>query len=152
MGLPKREILALFRREFDIQKTFKVLPDGFSNKNEFSVSRIRFQEISFSLILLIFGIFTYIAFQYRYAVINPPLEVYSPKDNSKLYSKEVVVFGKTDKNASLYVNNSPVSLDNKGIFKKNIELFSGKKTITIKAVNSLGKETKIERHIEILDR
>ncbi|MCL4387098.1 helix-turn-helix domain-containing protein, partial [Patescibacteria group bacterium] len=150
LGLPKREILALFRREFDTQKAFKVLPDGFSSKNEFSINRIKFQEISFSLILLLFGIFAYITFQYRYAIINPPLEVYFPKENSKLSSKEVAVFGKTDPGASLYVNNNPVSLDNEGVFKKNIELFPGKKTIIIRAVNSLGKETKIERHIDIV--
>src|SRR3989339_1967543 len=35
LDLPKEEMLALFRREFDEEKVFKVLPDGLSNQSNY---------------------------------------------------------------------------------------------------------------------
>lgn len=149
LGLPKRETLALFRREFDDQKAYKVLPDGFSKGKEFSVNRFKLQEMSVAIILLFFLALTYIVFQYRYAIINPPLEVYLPRENSLVSSTEITVSGKTDLNALVYINNSPISLNKEGVFKKTIDLFPGKRTIIIKSINRFGKETVLERHINI---
>lgn len=149
LGLPKKETLALFRREFDEKRAYKVLPEGFSKKKDFSINKFKFQEMSVAIVVVIFLILTYLIFQYRYAIINPPLEVYSPKENSLVSSKEINISGKTDLNAMVYINNNPVSIDKEGVFKKNIELFPGKKTIIIKSVNRFGKETVIERHIDV---
>ena len=51
---------------------------------------------------------------------------------------------------NLNVNNDPVTLEKDGSFKKTLDLFSGKTTITVKAVNRFGKETVIKRQIEII--
>lgn len=149
LGLPKKEILALFKREFDVKKVFKVLPEGLIREEEFSIQKIKLQGIPIILFLFFLCILAYLIFQYRYAIINPPLEVFFPIENSTVALREIIVSGKTDLNSTVYVNNSAVSLDKEGFFKKNIDLFPGKKTITIKAVNRFGKETVIEKHIDV---
>lgn len=149
LGLPKSEILALFRREFDEEKVFKVLPEGLARPSEFPINRIRFKPAVFLVLVVFFALLGYIVFQYRFAIINPKLEVIYPKEQAIISSKEVAVSGKTDPNATVYVNNTSVSLDQDGNFKKNIDLFPGKTTITIKVINRFGRETVVERHIEV---
>ena len=149
LNLSKKEMLALFRREFDENEFFKVLPDGLVQKEDFPIKRLRIKQTVVTLILIFFLLLAYIIFQYRYAIINPPLDISLPKENSVSSAQTVLVSGKTDPNANLYVNNSSVSLDPDGNFKKNIDVFPGKSTIKIKAVNRFGKETEIEKHIEV---
>ena len=82
-------------------------------------------------------------------MLSPPLEVFIPKENAVVNSQVVTVEGKTDPNATIFVNSDSVSLDNKGYFKKKINLFLGSTVINIKALNRFGKEKIIERHIEV---
>lgn len=149
LGLPKNETLALFRREFNEDNIFKVLPEGFIKSGNLSVNRLKIQENIGIIIALIFILAAYIFFQYRYAFINPPLEVFSPKEKEILTSKEITVSGRTEVNATILVNNVSVPVDKEGNFKKNIDLFPGKTIVKIKAVNRFNKETEIERNIEI---
>lgn len=150
LGLPQNEILALFRREFDEEKIYKVLPAGLLQKEGFSLHGLKLQQATIAIICTFLLFAAYILFQYRYVFLNPPLEIISPKEGAIISSQTVTIFGKTDPNVTLYVNNDPVSLERDGSFKKSLDLFSGKATITIKAVNRFGKETVLKRQIEII--
>lgn len=147
LGLSEKEIMAIFRREFNEEKTFRVLPGGFEKTEEFELSGFKIRQTA----ILIFVIFTffigYILFQYRYAFINPPLEINSPKNSALIYSSAVKVSGKTDPNSTVYINSDAVSVDQNGNFEKTISVFSGKTTITVKAINKFLKET--EKKIEV---
>lgn len=149
LELPEKEILAIFRREYDQDKIIKVLPEGLIQKEEFPLKRFRFSQTAKIIIFIFVFLLGYILFQYRYAIINPPLEVSTPKEGAVVSSQVVTVAGKTDPNGSLFINSDPITLDSNGNFKKNINVFSGKSTITIKVVNIFGKETAIERHVEV---
>lgn len=149
LGLPEQEILALFRREFNDEGAFRVLPVGLLRKEEFPLKRIKFAETFKIVILVLIGLVFYILFQYRFAFIKPPLNIYSPKENSIVSSQTVVVSGKTDSNAAVFVNNEAALSDSSGNFKKTITVFAGKSLITIKAVNRFGKESTAERHITV---
>lgn len=148
LGLPKAEITALFRREFDEKKAYQVLPDTLTKTQEFPLRRIRVQES----LLVIGGIFVlflcFLAFQYRYVVLAPSLTVSAPKAGA-VTSEDVVVTGKTESSATVLVNNEPVSLNSKGEFTKRLTLFSGKTAITVKARNRIGKETVVQREIVV---
>ena len=149
LGLPAPETLALFKREYDEEKLYKVLPEGLVRGKDFPLRRIRFGR-SVKLVIFIFLVFLlYILFQYRYAILNPPLNISSPKENSIISSQTVDVIGKTDSNATLFVNNEAVSLDKEGNFRKKINVFSGKVKIIIKSVNKFGRTTIVERNIEV---
>lgn len=148
LGLSKKETAALFRREFDEKKIYKVLPESFAKRDEFSTKKvpIRMTAVAIIFFLLLFG---YIFFQYKYAIINPPLTISSPLDKEMITKPNVTVSGETDPNVTVYVNNLAVTIDENGHFQKTISVFPGKDTIVVKAVSRFGKETVIQRQIEV---
>lgn len=147
LGLKEEEILAIFRREFSQEKV-AVLPEGLT-REEIPLRSFRFNQGAKIIILFFLTLLFYLLFQYRYAIINPPLTVFAPDEGSVVSSQTITIFGKTDPNATVFVNNDPVSLETDGSFKKVLALFSGKSTITIKSINRFGRQTTIERHIEV---
>jgi len=148
LNLKEEEVLAIFRREFDEDKAFAVLPEGLV-KEDFPIKRIRLADTAKIIILLAIILLGYILFQYRFAIISPPLKISMPLDGAVVSSRTIIVSGKTDPNATVFVNNDNVSLDGDGNFKKSINVFPGKTTVIIKAINYFGKEKIIERHIEV---
>lgn len=147
LGLPRTEVVALFRREFDEKRAIKVLPDSMTREQRL-LSGIRIQDsllVIGGLIVLFIG---FLLFQYRAAFIAPPLNVTSPKDGA-VFSQNVTVSGKTDSDSTVIVNNEVTALDNNGAFTKQLAFFPGKAEIVIKARNRFGKETTVTREITI---
>lgn len=149
LELPQEKLMALFRREFNEEKAFNVLPQGLPKKEEFPISQFKIKSSFVFVFLLFLILFGFIFYQYRFAFLNPPLEIFEPKENQILLQREVIISGKTDPNITLLIEDKPVSLEDNGNFKKTLSLFPGKKIITIKAVNKFGKETIVKRKIEI---
>lgn len=149
LGFSEKESTALFKREFDEKKVFDVLPRGLSREEDFSTNKFQIKTGLILGILLFFGLLIYIGIQYRYAFINPTLNIDSPKDKQVFNSSDVLVSGKTDPNATVYVNDVPLSVDENGIFKKTISLFAGKETVKIRSVNRFGRESADTLSIEI---
>jgi cytoskeletal protein RodZ len=148
LGLPKAEITALFRREFDEKKAFQVLPDSLIKTQEFPLKRIRIQESLLGLMIVFFVFLSFLAFQYRYVFLAPSLSISSPTQDVAT-GGYITVTGKTDSNATVVVNNEPVSLDSNGEFTKHVTLFSGKSVIIVKAKNRIGKETVVQREVVV---
>ncbi len=147
LGLPRTEVVALFRREFDEKRAIKVLPDSMTREKKV-LSGIRIQDsllIIGGLIVLFIG---FLLFQYRAAFIAPPLSITSPKDGA-VFAQNVTVSGKTDSDATVIVNNEVIALDNNGDFTKQLAFFPGKAEIVIKARNRFGKETMVTREITV---
>ncbi len=149
LGLPEHEILAIFKREYTEDNFLKVLPEGLVKNDDFSLSKFKVAQTLKVFLLIFIVLLVYIIFQYRSAIFNPALSVSSPKENSVISSQAIVVIGKTDPNATVFVNSIPVSLDKDGNFKKTLNVFPGKTKITIKSVNNFNKTTILERHIEV---
>lgn len=149
LGLPGKETIAMFRREFDEKNVYKVLPEGFTKNQEFKVKRLRIQHTIFFIAVIFLLTGSYILYQYRFAFINPPLDISMPKENEIVHSTDMQVSGKTDPNATVMVNTGSVSVDKEGNFTKNLDLFEGKTVIRISATNRFGKQSVIERHVEV---
>ena len=149
LGVPDEEIMAIFRREFNEDKTFKVLPKGFEEKEEFPISGFKIRRTAVFIFLIFIFLIFYLLFQYRYAFINPPLKIDSPKNMSVIFSSEITVSGETDPNATVYVNKDAVSVDQDGKFKKTINVFPGKVFITVKVINKFSKETEKKLEVEV---
>lgn len=149
LGLNEEDILPLFRREFDAEKTYKVLPKGFEAREEFSLSRIKLGQTIIFIAFILIVFFSYIFYQYRYAFLNPPLYIVFPKDGSIVRSSEVTVVGRTDSNATVYVNDNSVTVDSNGNFQKVVNVFPGKTVIDIKAVNKFLRQTDKKLQINI---
>lgn len=148
LGLPVEKSLAIFRREFNAEKSFDVLPRGFS-----APSDKRFKKVNLGRnVLIIAGIFSlifgFILFQYRAAFLNPTLSVYSPKENETIKSLAVLVKGKTDPDITLFIEGEGVVVNPDGTFSSEISLFPGKSTIKFIAENRFGRKT--EKRIDVV--
>lgn len=149
LGLPEHELLALFKREYDEEKFQKVLPEGLLRGDDFPLKRIKFAQ-TFKILILIFTVLVaYIIFQYRAAIFSPSLSVSKPAEGEVIKIQEVTVVGKADSNSAVFINNETASLDKDGNFTKTIHIFPGKTKITIKSINNFGKNTVLERNVEI---
>jgi len=149
LKLNEKKMLALFKREIDTNKELKVLPDSLSGQTDIPIKRMKMKRTAVLAFLILLILLGYIIFQYRYAVISPPLELSSPLENAKISSDTVIVSGKTEPNATVFINNESASVDQKGNFRKEITVFPGKMTINISSVNRFGNRTTLERHIEV---
>lgn len=148
LKLPKRETLAMFRREFDAEKIYKVLPQGFERHKQPIFHGFRVHHMVFSVIVLFILLSGFILFQYRYAIISPPLSLTSP-ENGAIIEGDVTVSGQTDPNAIVTINGQPTPVSESGEFMKRIALFEGDEKITIVATHRLGKKTIVEREIVV---
>lgn len=148
LGLSQKEILALFRREFDEKKYVKVLPDGLTKNEGFAIRRIHIKRSVIALVLFVIIIAGYLGYQYRSMYLPPPLSIDPPKANTQS-KDDVVISGKSDPNATVFVNNESVTVNAKGEFSKSLSLFPGKSSITIKAKNRFGNETVLQKIINI---
>lgn len=147
LGLPEEEILSLFKREFDEEKVFRVLPEGIERVNR-PIKSANFSQVFFILILFIALLF-FLLFQYKDAIISPSVSVYTPKENEVFHTTSIEVTGKTNSENVVYVNSFPVSVKDDGIFRKVISVFSGKNEIKIKVVNRFNKTTEVKRDIDV---
>jgi cytoskeletal protein RodZ len=148
LGIPRAEVVALFRREFDEKRAYKVLPDSLTKRQSYSKPWIKIQESIFVIVGLVILFLGFLLFQYRSVFIPPHLTVDSPKDNAVI-STDITVIGKADTEATVTVNNAMVSMNTNGKFSKQIALFPGKGEIIIKAKNRFGKETTITREVTV---
>lgn len=149
LGLSEKEMMALFRREYDSEKEYKVLPQGFEAKDEFPIRSFKLRQTFF----IVFGVFVllicYILFQYRYAFINPPLNINFPKDKQVISDTQITVTGETEPNSTVYINKEIVSVDSGGNFSKTISVFPGNLILNVKAINKFGKTTEVNEKLQI---
>lgn len=149
LGLPQKQLLALFRREFDEQEYTHIVPENISAKKEISLNRVRIRQAVVLGAAILVGLLLYIFIQYRQAFFSPSLSIDAPQEHAVISTQTITIIGNTEDNASVTINNIPVFVDQSGNFKKEIAVFSGTSTIIIKSTNSFGKTTTIERHITV---
>lgn len=146
LGLPRTEVTALFRREFDDRKAYQVLPQSLTKKEEFPLKPLRLQQSLYIVAAITIIFLSYLGFQYRSLIFAPSLSVSTP---TQVSSTDVTITGKTDSSATVSINNQPVSVGSDGEFRKSLNLFPGKSIVTIKATNRMGKETVKQQAIDV---
>jgi len=77
----------------------------------------------------------------------PDLFVKKPLDDIISRNEMIEVEGKTEKLATLTVNNANIEIDENGDFSTKVLLNEGENNIHIKAVNSFGLESHVERNV-----
>jgi transcriptional regulator with XRE-family HTH domain len=148
LGFPKREALALFRREFDEGKVFTdILPERFSNPADKAFPRIKIHQTALAIGFAFLLLLSYLGYSYKDAFLNPPLTVTAPQGHV-VKAGDVLVAGKTNPYATVTVNNAPVSIESDGKFAKEISIFSGRTSIVVKAKNRFGRETVVTKTVQ----
>ena len=115
------------------------------------VARIPFRihHTALIVVFLIFFLFLFVLFQFRYAIINPPLTIDSPKEGLVTQSKDIQISGHTDPSAVVTINGEVVTVKDDGAFAKQLSLFPGDTVIEIRAQHRLGKETLEKRRVTV---
>ncbi len=151
LGLPTAEILAIFRREFDENEEIGLMPKSLSEPLHVPLTRLTPGKISFIIVatfLLLF--FAYLIKQYISVSGIPDLMVNKPKAGEKIFSKNVLVEGKTDSKAQLTINNQEVLVQENGQFSQEVAVTKNTTSLVIITENKEGKKAVIERVIEVI--
>jgi cytoskeletal protein RodZ len=148
LGLDKEKTLAIYRRDWEKkgQKTplfFK--KDQGLEKTIWNPKTLGF-IVGGLLILVLAG---YLGFQLKNYFSPPKLVVEQPMDGEKIGDDQVEVKGKTDKEASLYINEQLIDIDEQGNFLYSLDLYPGENKIEIKAVDRRERETVVERKVVV---
>lgn len=95
--------------------------------------------------ILILG---YLGIQYINFVSPPKIRVESPIEGQKVSGNSVLVFGTTEADAKITVNNQPVLVDSDGKFSVDIEVTKDTAEVIIMAESRSGKTSKVTRGIQ----
>lgn len=149
LELDTNEVLALWRREYE--SYFERKPSERFNKlksvepEKFVITPAVAVSVFFSLLLVSF--FIYLFVQYRQFTGAPALDIYYPEDNQVLDHDVLDLTGKTELDSEIFINNQKILTNPDGTFLTSIKLREGINNISVKAVNTLGKETEKLRTI-----
>jgi cytoskeletal protein RodZ len=89
--------------------------------------------------VLIFFIYVYTT--YQSTMYNPKLVITKPENNSIVETDIVDIFGKTDADAVLSLNNEKLTIQTDGNFSTSLKLSEGINNFKFSSVNPYGKET-----------
>ena len=108
--------------------------------------KLTFAIGTLAVILIVLG---YVGFQYAKFISPPDLTVDSPKENQFVEGSSILVFGSTDSDVKITVNNQPVLVNEDGKFSVDLEVAPGTTEIEIIASSRSGKERTISRKITV---
>jgi cytoskeletal protein RodZ len=100
-----------------------------------------------SAVLLILS--GYLIFQYIRFRSPPKLIVDSPKENQVVTGNNIIVFGSSDTDAKITVNNQPVMISEDGNFSMSLDIVKDTKEVIITASSRSGKMTTVSRKITV---
>lgn len=145
LDLDPSMVSAVLKRDYPPKKLTVTPKPDISSRRPFG-PRVAFFAGVLVFALVIIG---YLGFQYRKFVSAPELIVESPKDGQEITASKVLVFGKTDRDAKITVNNQPVLVTLDGNFSVSIDVVKETKEIVVKAISRSGKETEVKRMVEV---
>ncbi|EKD87161.1 MAG: XRE family transcriptional regulator [uncultured bacterium] len=149
LEMDEKESLALFRREFDEDRAIQVLPKGLTPESEFLIKKRKLGRGAVLALIVFTLISLFLVFQYRAAIFNPPISISIPKEGEEINSPDVLIKGKTDPNATVFIGNEKILVNDNGTFEKKLVFFPGEISLEIKAVNRFGKTSSIVRKITV---
>lgn len=148
LGISAEEAMAFYRRQSN-EKPVDVVPLK-NQKNlarKFALTPQLLTTVSIVFLVILF--FGYLIFSYfRYAG-SPLLEIASPANNIVVRTEQISVSGKTNSDASLVINDQPVTISDDGSFKISLKLQPGINTITIVSTNKFQRQTTLVRNLRL---
>jgi len=145
LGLSSGKILALFRRQFR-EKEKKLLL--FKKPSSEPFFKITPKRIKLGLVLILFFLFFgYLTRQYQFLTYGPSLVLFEPQENVVIHQDKIVIKGRTDVDARVFINNEEIYLNENGEFTQEISVSEGVNQLVIFAENNSGKKKTIIREI-----
>lgn len=146
LGLRTSTIMALLRRQFTLKDRQK--RETIEEPLTESGWKLTPNKVILVFVVILIGVlFSYFYSQYRMLHAPPPLALESPKQDAITREETIAVFGTTDHDATLTVNNEPVLISNEGKFYKDVNLTVGGNTITVIVTSRVGEKTTQTRQV-----
>ncbi len=140
----KEEILVdQYEKERGIESTSVNIPTVKGNKIALNPKTL----VIVASVLVGVGALVYVGNQVRSVLAPPFLEVSEPLSDGTIEGNTLVISGKAEIGADVFINNQPVLSDSAGQFTENLVLSTGLNVIEIKAENKFGKVSSITRQI-----
>ncbi|MEK7526027.1 MAG: helix-turn-helix domain-containing protein [Patescibacteria group bacterium] len=139
------QALAFLRRDYPPQKLAVSPKPDVSNKFVWT-PRLTFLTAAAGVLLLILG---YLTMQYVNFISPPKLQVDTPIESQLIQVANLEVSGKTDPGATIKINNQPTLVDDKGVFKTEIEVNEQTTKVEVVAKSRNNKTTIITRSIQV---
>ena len=145
LGIDEKMAMAVLKRDYPPQKT------NISPKPDVSPKFTWSPKLTFivSTIVVFLGVLGYLGYQYIKFISPPNLQVESPKENQTVNVGYIPVFGSTDTDVKITVNNQAVLVDLDGNFSVNLEVTESTKEINIVAISRSGKKRIVSRKITV---
>lgn len=147
LNLQPEKILAVYRRDNCQGKEKKIVPEGVAKPLDSSFSWSPKLTAILISVLVITAVFGFLFLQLRGYLFAPILQLDKPREMEVVSDFQTQVSGKTNSDASLYINNELVSVDFDGNFSQNLKLLPGENIVKVKAVSRTGKESEIIRKV-----
>lgn len=149
LSLSPENVLAVFRRDFRENEKGQIIPraitEQFDETKFYWTPKATFILL---LVLLLSGFSFFFFKQYSKFSAAPELEVSSPKEG-QVFKEKVDVIGKADKDATVRIDGTIISITSNGQFKEEIVLPRGDNIVTIEAINRQGKKNVVNRKIKV---
>lgn len=149
LGLSTENVLAVFRRDFLENAKGQIIPRGMveplDEKSLYLTPKLVFGLVVF---LVLAGFAFFFIRQYLSFSGPPPIEVFKPEDG-EIFQEKVLISGKTDKDASVKIEGSLITVSDDGRFEEEIVLPRGENVITIEAINRQGKRRVVNRKVKV---
>lgn len=143
LGVDTKTAVAILKRDYTPKK-LRVVPKPDMVKKISWSPKFTF-TLGVSVVLVI--LFGYLITQYIHFISPPDLDIVSPKENQIVKGSSVVVFGSTETDAKITINNQPVMVTPDGKFSTSLDVADDTKEITITASSRSGKITTVSRKI-----
>lgn len=147
LDLDIEHIMAFFRREYqEVMPEIKIPPQPIDTP---IVAVTPGKVITFFVSITILIFLGILFWQYKSFAGAPVLLISSPQDKITIDRSFVSVIGRTDEQSKVFVNGEEVKVSSEGIFEETVNLNKGLNTIRIVARNKVGKESVVERVVEV---
>ncbi len=147
LDIPERQAVSIFRRDYPV-----ILTNKTEQKEQKEIGK-RFVwgprlTFLFGIFIIIITVIIYLVFQYGKFNSPPSLVLYVPTDGQVVSVHTLEVSGKTDRDATVMVNNQLVVVDESGNFSTAIDVSENTKEVSVTAKSRSGKVTTVTRKID----
>ncbi len=146
LDVDKNEIIQMYQQEVQPVEISSYNENIIKPKKSSYFVLTQRKLVIFLGILLLILLSAYLCYQFKF-LVGPPNLAVDLKEDMVIQQESLTIRGKTDSGVDLTINGENVYVASDGSFLKEVQLTSGINVVEVKAVNNLGKSTKIIRQI-----
>jgi transcriptional regulator with XRE-family HTH domain len=144
LGISEKQCAAVLKRDYP-PKILNVNPKPDVTERFSWSPKLTFLLGVCAILIVVAG---YLLFQYKKFVSPPTLSVLGPKEGEVVRNPELAVFGKTDPDATVKINNQPFLVDEDGNFNGKVSIYEGTDSVNIEAVSRSGRKAVVNVKIK----